>query len=150
MKISNWKILKILLILSPIIDNINGFILLNENETNISTIFKTCILLFCLSILFSNFKIKKNQLIFGVLFSTLLIIQLFYIEWVNIGSLSYNLNVTIKMIMPYIVFFCIKKIMMKNNVVQKDIVSILNYYCWFYPLSIILPSILEKIGRAHV
>ena len=68
---------------------------------------------------------------------------MFYIEWVNIGSLSYNLNVTIKMIMPYIVFFCIKKIMMKNNVVQKDIVSILNYYCWFYPLSIILPSILE-------
>ena len=57
MKISNWKILKILLILSPIIDNINGFILLNENETNISTIFKTCILLFYLSILFSNFKI---------------------------------------------------------------------------------------------
>lgn len=142
MKITSLDIISLLLIFSPIVDNINGYFLLNETDTNISSVFKILILFVCLCSIMLK-KVNASKLYQFVILLLLLGVQIliqFFVEESGFGS---NLNQLIKMLMPFMVyiFFNIQEKESKN--VYKYVERIVSFYSWFYPLSILIPKILN-------
>ncbi len=137
LKLNNYGFVLVMLALCPIMDNINGFMLLNGNNANISSLYKSIIMLICVCLLWNHGKLNKKIL---KEFTGIGILLLFSLLWAFIkdnSSLGYNINILVKLLMPYVVYAYLSK---KNN---ENIKKVLAFFSWFYPLSLIVPSILN-------
>lgn len=141
MKVRYSSILKWLLILSPIADNINGYLLISKGSSNISIIFKTFIFLFCLIMIF--FKgIKKGKNIEIIAITIIIILQLLMFEIQCSGGFFYNISILIKLLTPIVVCMAVHVLEIYDQTTKICIDKTLRFYCWFFPLSLIIPIIL--------
>lgn len=141
MKIKYSRIIMWLLILSPIMDNINGYLLLTGRETSISVISKTIIFLFCLIISVKITTQKKLISIMGM--SLFFAVQLIIFEVSNGGGLSYNFSSLIKLLSPMVIIMAVQALSVYDNTMALNINIIAEFYCWFFPISLIIPLALN-------
>lgn len=138
MKIKYSRILMWMLILSPIVDNINGYLLLNERSSNISIIFKTIIFTFCLLISVKIITTRKLlQIICILLF---FVIQLVVFELSSPGGIGYNISTLIKLLTPIVIVMSVRVLSVYDSEVMVCIKRVTNFYCWFFPISLIIPK----------
>lgn len=130
-----------LLIVSPIMDNINGYLLLTGKDSSISIIFKTIIFLLCLII---SVKITTTKQIMKIVFTILVfVLQLAMFEINNEGGLSYNISAIIKLLIPIVISMAVHTLAVYDGTMKTCIDKVLNFYCWFFPLSVIIPELLN-------
>lgn len=130
-----------LLILSPIVDNVNGYLLLTEKNSNISIIFKTIIFIFCLFI--SVKIITTRKIIRTICMLLFLVIQLIVFEISSPGGMGYNISTLIKLLTPIVIVMAVKALSVYDNNVTVCINKITKFYCWFFPVSLIVPKLLD-------
>lgn len=139
MKIKYSTILMWMLVLSPVADNINGYLLLTGKNSNISIIFKTIIFLLCLVIAIKITTIQKIIQIICMLF--FLVVQLVVFELNSPGGAGYNISTLIKLLTPIVIVMAVRVL----SVYDKNIISCINkitdFYCWFFPISLIIPKL---------
>lgn len=121
-------------------DNINGYLLISKGNSNISGTFKTFIFLFCLIIIF--FKgMKKGKSIGSVCMSVVIILQLFLFEIQCRGGMVYNISILIKLLTPMVIVKAVHVLEVYDQTTEICIDKISRFYCWFFPLSLIIPII---------
>lgn len=141
MKVRYSKILMWLLILSPIVDNINGYLLLEKKNTSISIVFKTIIFLVCLIISVQATTIRiMFRIICVILF---LALQLAVFAMGSKGGTAYNISTLIKILTPIVIIMSMRCLAVYDRTVIKCIDKIADFYCWFFPISLILPKLLN-------
>lgn len=139
MKVKYCSILKWLLILSPIVDNINGYLLLTKGSSNISGAFKTIIFLFCLIIIL--FKGMRGKQGIGIICMTMItILQLAIFEIRYSGGFIYNISIWIKLLTPVVIVMAVHVLEIYDQATIICIDKVSKFYCWFFPLSLIIPS----------
>lgn len=126
----------ILLMLNPVFDNITGFLLLNGYTSNFSSMLKSFILFMCILQIFINRRcyIRNIKLI---LFGALLMAINFMFTFLYFDEgYIYNINITIRLLNLFVLcmYFGIFK--------QFNTQLLMNYYSWFYPLSLLVPTAL--------
>lgn len=145
MKVKCSSILKWLLILSPIVDNINGYLLISKGGSNISSIFKAFIFLFCLIIIFFKGTHKsKNLEIISMPF--IIVLQLLAFEIQYAGGFFYNISMLLKLLTPIVLATAVHVLEIYDQTTKICIDKISRFYCWFFPLSLIVPIIM---GTGH-
>ena len=128
-----------LLILSPIADNFNGYLLLTGRSSNISIIVKTIIFIFCLLISIKITTTKKMiQIICMLLFFA---VQLAVFELSSAGGIGYNISTLIKVFTPIIIIMAVRALSVYDMNIAVCINYITNFYCWFFPISLIIPKL---------
>ncbi len=141
MKVRYSSILKWMLILSPIVDNINGYLLISKGNSNISGTFKTLIFLFCLIIIFLKGVNRGEN--FGIICMAIIsVLQLIVFEIQYKGGLFYNISILIKLLTPIVIARAVYVLEIYDQTIKICIDKISMFYCWFFPLSLIIPIIL--------
>ncbi|MBD5489143.1 MAG: hypothetical protein HDR13_10180 [Lachnospiraceae bacterium] len=142
MKVKYSNIIMWLLIISPIIDNINGYLLLTENNTSISAIYKTITFFICVFILIKIIPTRKEigRKILVLFFFT---IQIGIFGLNDIGGCIYNVSALIKLLMPMIIIMTMIKLNYYDNTIVRCVEKICNSYCWFFPVSLIVPMLFD-------
>lgn len=142
MKVRYSGILKWMLILSPIVDNVNGYLLISRGNSNISSIFKTFIFLFCLGVIFCK-GVRKGKNIGIICMSMIILLQLFVFEIQCRGGLFYNISILIKLLTPMVIVMAVHVLEVYDQTTEICINKISRFYCWFFPLSLIIPIFLN-------
>lgn len=139
MRISSVGVVCVLTTFCPIMDNINGIFLLNGQNTNVSSAYKSFIMFLCLLFLIIDGRLKKSTAVNFVTMGGLLFLSnlSFFIR--DKSGLSYNLNTTFKLLMPFTVYIFFSDSKGNGGIKVK---KILDFYSWFYPLSLIIPMML--------
>lgn len=139
MKIKYSGILMWLLIISPIMDNLNGYLLLSRRNSNISVMFKTLIFLFCLLMIFKSITEKRIIEIFGMIF--LFALQLVIFEINYNGGLNDNFSSLIKLLTPIVIAMAAHSLESYDRATVVCIDKVARFYCWFFPLSLLIPFV---------
>ena len=137
MKIKNNNFLMWLLIISPILDNINGFLLLIDKNVNISSIFKTIIFLFCMYIIITHLTNRISVYIFAISF--FFIVQFIFFSFFDSGGFGYNLSTLIRLLIPFTIILAFQRLSVKDKTTVNCIIKVGKFYCWFFPLSLLFP-----------
>ncbi len=142
MKVRYSSILKWMLIFSPIVDNINGYLLISKGNSNISGTYKTFIFLFCLVIVFTK-GLKKVKNIRFTFMTIIIVLQLLVFEFQNAKEFFYNISILIKLLTPIVLIMAVHVLEIYDHTTRICIDKISRFYCWFFPLSLIIPIILD-------
>lgn len=134
-----------LLIMSPIADNINGYLLLNGISSSISIIIKTFIFMFCIFLSLRITTVKKAFQIIGMLF--FFIFQIIVFAFSDSGGVAYNVSALIKLLTPIVIVMAVRSLSVNDRNITVYINTIINFYSWFFPISLIVPK-LFNIGYA--
>lgn len=131
-----------MLIFSPIVDNINGYLLISKGNSNISGTYKTFIFLFCLVIVFTK-GLKKVKNIRFTFMTIIIVLQLLVFEFQNAKEFFYNISILIKLLTPIVLIMAVHVLEIYDHTTRICIDKISRFYCWFFPLSLIIPIILD-------
>lgn len=144
MQRSNYRIdtllVTILLILCPIADNINGMLLLSGNDSDISSFVKIIIFLLIILTKTHNVKICRKTFYKYMFFIVTISVALVHSVYLFYNGLSYEINMFIKLIYPILLFNYLYSLNDISSV--RLIYRAIDFYLWFYPLSLLIPSIL--------
>lgn len=140
MKVKYSHILMWLLIISPIIDNINGFLLLNGHSSSISTLFKTFILIVCF-VMLGAISINKTFMV-NIIVSLIFFIQIFSFEMQHSGNFAFDFTTIIKLLLPLNIGFTFISLYQYDKEVPMIIQKLARFYCWFFPISLLIPNVL--------
>lgn len=126
----------ILLFLDPVFDNITGFMLLNGYTSNFSSILKSFILFMCILQILMNRRcnIKNIKLILFGLFLMAINFMFTYLYFDE--GYIYNFNITIRLLNLFVLCMYFSTFKQFNTQI------LMNYYSWFYPLSLLVPTAL--------
>lgn len=141
MKVKYSRVLMWLLILSPIMDNINGYLLLSGKTSSISIMFKIMIFLFCFFILLKN--AAGVEIVNGFCLAGIFVVQLMVFEILNKGGLVYNISKIPKLLMPMVLILSIYKLLEHDKSVIDGVDKVVRFYCWFFPASLLVTKFLD-------
>lgn len=144
MQRSNYRmdtlLVTILLILCPIADNINGMLLLSGNDSDISSLVKIIIFLLIILTKLHNVKICRKTFYKYMFFIVTVSAALFHSVYLFYNGLTYEINMLIKLIFPILLFNYLYSL---NDIPSMKLMyRVIGFYLWFYPLSLLIPSIL--------
>lgn len=142
MKVKYSQIIMWLLIISPIVDNINGYMLLNGQDTSISIMYKTVTFLICLLMLL-KIMTSRNDIAKKIAALVFFAIQMVVFELNYAGSFGENFSALIKLLMPMVVIMTIRRLKDYDSTVEMCVEKISSVYCWVFPISLIIPMILD-------
>lgn len=140
MRLRYSHILMWMLIISPIVDNVNGFLLLNGFSSSLSSGYKILMLGICVYLI-SHGKIYKRE-INNILIVIVFFLQLFLFEFGKSGFFSYNLSHVIKLVTPIMIAIAFYSLSKVDDEIPLVLDNIMAFYCWFFPLSLLIPNIL--------
>lgn len=127
-----------LVALSPFIDSVNGFFMLNGYDISISSIYKNVIMALCLFRMRYMQKKRAMQL-FG--FIWLIGFSSIVATLMDSGGFWDNISMSVKMLMP-MVFLAYLMEKRKSNDAHYCLTKVIECITWFYPLSILVPTLL--------
>lgn len=132
-------------IISLIVDNLNGFLLLNDIDLPISIgqMYRYIMILFFLYYIISS----KNQktlvkILVSIVYLTLLSI-LYFIEHTAINGLVMDVTYIIKLIFPFIIISALYLLNKEKQVTSNAIERIFKTFSIFAPLTLIIPRVLN-------
>lgn len=141
MKIKYSSLLMWMLILSPIADNLNGYLLLTGNNSNISVVFKTFLFLLCAWIALRYMKGRKLLYVTGISF--VFILQSIYFAIEDPEGIGYNFTTLIKLLMPVFLILSFESLSAYDKAVPGRVRKISAFYIWFFPISLIIPMVFD-------
>ena len=130
-----------LVALSPLVDCINGFFLLNGHDVNISSIYKSGLMALCLLLLIKMRYVQKKRLIHLFVFICLVVNSCMIASLADSSGFLANINVSVKMLMPIVFFvYLIEALRVYDSYFR--LTKVIEWMTWFYPISILIPTLL--------
>lgn len=128
------EVLTWLLIFSPFMDVINGWLMMNGRAGNVSSFYKIIILVYAFFLILRKTDIKLLVFVYLLAFS--FFFQMLFLN----AKTGLSGNDYAKLLFPVVLLFVFKDLDSeeKNNCIH----TVLQFYCWFYPLSILIPTVL--------
>lgn len=132
---SRKELIYILLLITPIIDNINGLFIMNHGATGISigTFFRILIILYCVAI---SYKIKKY---FITIYLMLYFPLLAFIKGMFGGGMIDNLTYAMKWVMVVLIILALSyKALQDKDTAIENVNDVIVFWSWIVPGMLIL------------
>lgn len=132
-------------IISLIIDNINGVMLLNKINlpVSIGQIYRYFMLVFFLYYILAS---KKTKVLYKLMIGTgylMLVIFIHFIEFYSVDSLIMDVTYAIKLLLPFIIIYFFYTLTKQNVITSNVIEKIFDSLSIIAPLTLIIPRILN-------
>lgn len=130
-----------LIAISPFVDSINGFFMLNGYDVSISLVYKNGIMALCVLFLLRKRYLQKKRVmqLFG--FVWLLGVSCVIAAIIDCNGFLANVSMSVKMLMP-IVFFVYLIENQNLDGAYLWLKKVIEWMTWFYPLSVLVPTLL--------
>ena len=141
-RVLNVQLFSMLLIFSPAVDVITGALLLYGHSLSLSALYKGVIFLLCLIRLCCGFPKRWAAwlVVGGILTALSLLIPCIGFD---LSVLAYNGNLIVKCYVAFGVM-AVYRLFLEENPKRTAywVRRIFDFYCWFFPLSILLPGLM--------
>lgn len=132
--LTHAELLTLFLILSPFFDVFNGWLMMNGKAGNVSASYKIVVLAYIFMIIKN--RMNKKLLVFILLLAFGAAAQRLLFSM----DTAFNVNDYIKLLFPLFLLFVLKELRETERICC--IHSVLDFYSWFYPASILIPTVL--------
>lgn len=148
LRITNSKnkgLLLLLLLITPIIDNINGWFILNHGATGISigTFFRILIILYCVAI---SYRVKRY---FITIYLLLYFPIIAFLKGMYEGDIINNLTYAMKWVMVALITIALFYEANQNKEIVNEINKIINFWSWVVPGMLIFEYIFNIGNKSY-
>lgn len=123
-----------LLMLSPIFDVINGWLMMNGYTSSVSATYKIFVLFYIVFPFKGRFDKKLVLFVWLLILASLVRVLFLQVDF------NPNVNDYVKLLFPLMLLYVLKEMPSEGR--NECIHRVLNFYSWFYPLSVLIPTFL--------